>query len=73
MVHGREQHDWNRTAALLALLYNMNRGPRSRARSANDFKPDRLRVRKTVKTCSLREAAEAMKAAGVPVTVTTRK
>jgi hypothetical protein len=39
MFEGREQAEWNRVSALMALLANIWRAPRSRALSPADFNP----------------------------------
>ncbi len=44
MAEGRQNEQWNHTAALLAMLANVNRDPKKgRAFQPNDFHPHRHR------------------------------
>ncbi len=39
MAQGRGRLEWNQTSELLALIRNVNRGPKDKALTAEDFNP----------------------------------
>lgn len=71
MSQSRLCHDWDRTAALLLMLYNANRDPkRSRELSETDFNPYRKKSDTGV-SVNREEALELLRAVAGSATVST--
>lgn len=63
MAEGRQRADWDRTAAVLSMLYNINRDPKKgRALSPEDFNPYAPKREEARQTINRKEAMELFQA-----------